>query len=282
MHAPTFLKRRTQHTAAAMSRCSMATTAALVALVAGLALFAPGVAAAQEGDAAAGRGPGQEFIYIATPTVAPIRIQLPADYDPAEAYPLIVGLHGHGGRGDEFFTPAPLFAEAKVIYAVLQAPYALAMAGRIGYSWNLRGVDNDAGDQGENELSVAYILKAVETLQEKFAPEAVYLMGFSQGGTMTYQTALANPDRFDGFAVFGSWYRPDWFSEEDLAAANSLRVFIGHGLQDGVVERSTASRDTLESAGFNVTLYDYDGGHMIAVSAIQEMFAWMAKAHAPR
>ena len=53
-------------------------------------------------------------------------------------------------------------------------------------------------------------------------------------------------------------------------------------LQDGVVEPSPASRDTLESAGFNVTLYDYAGGHMIAVSAIQEMFTWMAKAHAPR
>lgn len=279
MHTPNCPAVRTRRSAAAMSRCSVATTAALVA---GLALFAPGVAAAQEGDVAAGRGPGQEFIYIATPTVAPIRIQLPADYDPAATYPLIVGLHGHGGRGDEFFTPAPLFAEADVIYAVLQAPYALAMAGRIGYSWNLRGVDNDAGEQGENELSIAYILKAVETLKEKFTPEAVYLMGFSQGGTMTYQTALANPDRFDGFAVFGSWYRPGWFTEEELAAANSLRVFIGHGLQDGVVERSTASRDTLESAGFNVTLYDYAGGHMIAVSAIQEMFTWMAKAHAPR
>jgi predicted esterase len=100
---------------------------------------------------------------------------------------------------------------------------------------------------------------------------------------MTYQTALANPDRFDGFAVFGSWYRPEWFSEQELAAASTLRVFIGHGLQDGVVERSTRSRDILVSNGFDVTLYDYEGGHMIARSAIDEMFAWMrAGSQAPR
>lgn len=244
---------------------------AALSLAAGL----PWQVAAQEGDPAAGRGPGQSFIYVTTPTVAPIRIQLPADYREGEAYPLVVGLHGHGGRGDEFFTPAPMFAEAGVMYAVLQAPYALAMAGRIGYSWNLRGVDDEAGDQGESELSIQYILTAVQALVDMYEPSAVYLMGFSQGGTMTYQTALANPDRFDGFAVFGSWYRPDWFADDELAAANDLRVFIGHGLQDGVVERSTNSRDILESAGFDVTLYDYDGGHMIARSAMDEMFVWI-------
>lgn len=232
-------------------------------------------ALAQEGDPEAGRRPGQDFIYVASPTVAPIRIQLPADFDAGESYPLVVGLHGHGGRGDEFFTPAPLFAEAGVIYAVLQAPYALAMAGRIGYSWTLRGVDNEAGDQGESELSIRYILKAVDTLVEKYSPSSVWLMGFSQGGTMTYQTALAHPERFDGFAVFGSWYRPEWFTENELEAASALRVFIGHGLQDGVVERSTTSRDILDAAGFDVTLYDYPGGHMIAPSAIDELFDWM-------
>lgn len=238
--------------------------------------------AAQEGDPASGRGAGQEILYIAAPTVAPIRIQLPSDFDPARRYPLVVGLHGHGGRGDEFFTPSPMFAAAGVIYAVLQAPYAFASAGRIGYSWNLRGVDDDAGDQGDNELSIQFILGAVDTLVEKFSPDEVYLMGFSQGGTMTYQTAIAHPERFAGLAVFGSWYRPEWFSEADLAAANRLRVFIGHGLQDGVVERSTASRDILQSAGYDVTLYDYPGGHMIARSAIEELFAWVARGQAPR
>lgn len=177
------------------------------------------------------------------------------------------------------FTPAPLFAQAGVVYAALQAPYALAMAGRIGFSWNLRGVDNDAGDQGENELSIQYILTAVEALEEKFHPDEVYLLGFSQGGTMTYQTAIGNHERFTGFMVFGSWYRPEWFPGEEVAAANHLRVFVGHGRQDGVVERSTTSRDILEAAGYDVTLYDYDGGHMIAVSALTEMFKWMKRGH---
>ncbi len=247
----------------------------LVLMLTVSALAAPAGALAQEGDPGSGRGPGQEIVYIAAPTVAPVRIQLPDDYDASEAYPLVVGLHGHGGRGDEFFTPAPAFAQAGVVYAVLQAPYALAMAGRIGYSWNLRGVDNDAGDQGESELSIEYILEAIDMLVEKLDPESVYLMGFSQGGTMTYQTAIAHHERFAGFMVFGSWYRPEWFSEEEVAAANHLRVFVGHGRQDGVVERSNTSRDILDAAGYDVTLYDYEGGHMIARSAIDEMFAWM-------
>ena len=241
-------------------------------------LAVPVTALAQEGDPAAGRGPGQDLFYIATPTVAPIRIQYPDDYEPSRSYTLVVGLHGHGGRGDEFLTPAPSFAAAGLIYAVLQAPYALPMAGRIGYSWTLRRVDDDAGDQGEEELSIDYIVKAVDTLTERLNVESVYLMGFSQGGTMTYQTAIRHHERFKGFMVFGSWFRPDWFSDEQIEAANRLRVFVGHDRQDGVVERSTSSRDILEGHGYDVTLYDYEGGHMIAQSALGEMFEWIEAA----
>ncbi len=238
-------------------------------------LSVPGAAVAQEGDPTAGRGPNQELFYIDTPTIAPIRIQFPDDYDPDQTYTLVVGLHGHGGRGDEFFTPAPRFAAAGLIYAVLQAPYALPMVGRIGYSWNLRGVDDEAGDQGEGQLSIGYIMKAVETLVDRYNVADVYLMGFSQGGTMTYQTAITYHERFKGFMVFGSWFRSEWFTDEQITAANGLRVFVGHGLQDGVVERSTMSRDILEEHGYGVTLYDYDGGHMIAQSALGEMFRWI-------
>jgi len=244
-------------------------------LLATLVLALPHSALAQEGDRTAGRREGQELLYIAAPTVEPIRIQFPVDYDAAHDYPLVIGLHGHGGRGDEFFSPAPVFAQAEVIYAVLQAPYAFVSVGRIGYSWTLRGVDDEAGDQGETELSIRYVLTARDALVEKLHPSSVYLMGFSQGGTMTYRTALAHPDRFDGFAVFGSSYRPEWFSDDELAAARSLPVFIGHGREDGVAPRSTESRDILKAAGFTVTFYDYPGGHMIARSAIDEMFKWM-------
>ena len=100
-------------------------------------------------------------------------------------------------------------------------------------------------------------------------------MGFSQGGTMTYQTAITYHERFKGFMVFGSWFRSDWFTDEQITAANGLRVFVGHSRQDGVVERSTMSRDILEEHGYGVTLYDYDGGHMIAQSALGEMFRWI-------
>ncbi|MGD8330817.1 MAG: alpha/beta hydrolase-fold protein [Acidobacteriota bacterium] len=244
-------------------------------LLATLVLALPSPALAQEGDRSAGRKEGQDLLYLAAPALEPIRIQFPVDYDAARDYPLVVGLHGHGGRGDEFFSPAPVFAQAGVIYAVLQAPYAFVSVGRIGYSWTLRGVDDDAGDQGDTELSIHYVLTAVDTLVEKLHPSSVYLMGFSQGGTMTYQTALAHPDRFDGIAVFGSSYRREWFTDGELVAASSLPVFIGHGQQDGVAPRSTESRDILRAAGFTVTFYDYPGGHMIARSAIDEMFRWM-------
>ena len=71
-----------------------------LAAVAAVVFLVPSMALAQEGDPQAGRGPGQEIAYVTVETVAPVRIQLPADYDASRRYTLVVGLHGHGGRGD--------------------------------------------------------------------------------------------------------------------------------------------------------------------------------------
>lgn len=85
-------------------------------------------------------------------------------------------------------------------------------------------------------------------------------------------------ERFKGFMVFGSWFRSEWFTDEQIGAADDLRVFVGHGRQDGVVDRSTMSRDILEGHGYDVTLFDYEGGHMIAESALDAMFEWIEAA----
>ena len=184
-------------------------------------------------------------------------------------------MHGHGGRADEFFAPAPVFADGNVIYATAQAPYALPAAGRIGFSWTLRGVDNEAGDQGARELSMRYVLNVVDTLTERYNVADVYLMGFSQGGTVTYRTAIANPTRFAGLLAFGSGFDPDWFADGELEAASRLRVFVGHGRADRRAELSRLARDTFRDLEYDVTLYDYEGGHTIDMSAIDELLEWI-------
>ncbi len=217
--------------------------------------------------------PQGDTLYIEGASLFAIKVQLPADYDPGATYPLVVGLHGHGGRYDEFFIPAPLFRAAGVIYAVPQAPYGYLTSGRVGYSWNLRDVDDEAEGQGD-DVTIRYVLDVVDKVRRQYSVDEVYLMGFSQGGHFTYRTAIPHHDVFAGLAAFGSRFDADWFAAGELAAASGLRVFAAGGRDDPIAETSEV-RDALEPLGYEVDVYDFDGGHIIDRSAIEKLLEWI-------
>lgn len=215
-------------------------------------------------------------VYVASASLLRTMVHLPADYGDGVSHTLVVGLHGHGDRQPNFFAlPAPFFHDAGIIYAVPQAPYAFSTSNGIGYSWNLRDVDDRAADQGD-EVTIRYILDVVAALRARYDIGDVYLMGFSQGGTFTYRTAIANHEAFTGFATFGSGFNEEWFSGEELAAANRLRAFVAGGTQDsfGRQERAHAS---LQAAGYDVTLYEFDAGHTITRAALEELIDWVGR-----
>ncbi len=227
----------------------------------------------QEQEAAAGR---QDTVYVGSVSLFPTLVQLPVDYDESATYRLVVGLHGHGGRQNDFFEPpASLFRDAGLIYAVPQAPYAYLPSNRIGYSWNLRDVDDFADNRGD-EVTIRYILDVIESLRERYSVGEVYLMGFSQGGTFTYYTAITHHDLFAGLATFGSRLNEQRFAPEELAAANHLRAFVAGGTLDTGAQPVRA-RYLLDEAGFDVTLYQFDAGHTITRVAMEEFIDWVKR-----
>ena len=273
-------------------RFGSSSTAALLSLL----LVCPAVAPAQEAetgrlqDPPASRRqdsgalreqesatPPGETVYIEGVSLLPILVLVPDDYDESRSYPLVVGLHGHGGRADDFFLPAPWFADVGVIFAVPQAPYEFPSLGRIGYSWNLRSHDDEADDEGADELTERYILDVVDSLIERYSVGDVYLMGFSQGGAFTYTTAIRNHERFKGLVAFGSRFDPLWFSEGELDAARNLRVFISVGRTDGAAPSSALTRDMLRELGYDVEYFDFEGGHVITRSAIEALLRWLRR-----
>lgn len=232
------------------------------------AAMAPATSEAQE----AAPGPS-ERVYIESTSLFSILVQLPENYEPDREYPLIVGLHGHGARADGFFEPAaPLTSRGGVIYAVPQAPYAYGRAGGLGYSWNLRDVD-DTAEQAGDAVTIAYILDVVDAMRARYRVGKVFLMGFSQGGEFAYRTAIGHHQSFDGIIAFGSRFNPDWFEDGQLKAARHLRVFVAGGNQDSNAQLEPA-REALEGLGYQVDLYEFRGGHVISFVAIERMVAF--------
>ncbi len=217
-----------------------------------------------------------QTVYVGTIALFPTMVELPDDYDESETYTLVVGLHGHGGRPIDFFEPpARLFREAGLIYAVPQGPYAYLPTNRIGYSWNLRDIDDRVAERGD-DVTIRYILDVIESLRERYSVGEVYLMGFSQGGTFTYYTAIAHHDLFAGLATFGSRLNEERFSPQELAAANHLRAFVAGGTSD-LGAQPVRARYLLTEAGFDVELYEFDGGHTITRAGMEEFIDWLKR-----
>lgn len=234
-------------------------------------------AAQKARDAAAGT-----LTLLEAPVYHECYVQLPEGYDPAKTYTLVVGLHGYGASPDSFMGLWERFATRNFIFASLQAPYAFSVGNELGYSW-VTGLPGDEALEKQVTLaSVDYVARAVEELRGRYGVGEVYLLGFSQGCTLTYLTGILHHEFFDGIICFAGWLDTDILTDEVIAAANHLRVFIAHGTEDRMVpfESSEEARDTLLKHGYSVTFHQFAGAHRVPEEPLRAAEAWMKDAGA--
>jgi phospholipase/carboxylesterase len=169
------------------------------------------------------------------------------------------------------------FGATEFIYAAPQAPYPFLKGDEIGFSWATGSHKAPHITARAKELSIDYIARATEEVSKHYKVGDVYLMGFSQGGTYTYNAGIRNPYLFKGLICFAGWLDTEWVTLQSIAAAKNLRVFIGHGIRDQVVRYQNAieARNTLEKYGYDVTFYSSDGGHIVTEKAVGEVLEWI-------
>jgi predicted esterase len=198
------------------------------------------------------------------------RAEFPANPAPGQRAPLLVFLHGMGSTPDNAMRMLHPLVEA--LSCAVLAPCGSVKVGtpeRYGYNWQW---PRD-GKQ---------VLDEVRRLVDggRVDAKAVYLMGFSAGGSLTYALSLAHPDRFAGAMVFSGALQPQLAKPRTIAnAAGRLPVYIVHGTSDAVMSHAlaTEARDRLSSGGVRVQLRSFDGAHQLPpdfVGTVREALAW--------
>lgn len=169
----------------------------------------------------------------------------PANHDGTHEAPLLLLLHGAGGRDGGSETIA--LAHAMFHHCYLLAPRSL------GSSWDML-----RGGYGP-DLQFLDLLLAWTMQHYAIAPDSIAIAGFSDGASYALSVGLMNGDLFSDILAFSPGFaRP-------LRRVGQPRVFIAHGQSDPVlpVARGRDIAHHLASEGYDVEYQQFDGAHTV-------------------
>ena len=195
-------------------------------------------------------------------------------------HPTILTLHGRGANALDLLGLAPNLCNGKFLMICPQGPLETPIGpGALGYAWYPMSMGGPP--------DVGAILSSREKLQTfldeclaRYPIDAKKLavLGFSQGGVMSYSLALAEPERFAALAVLSSWLPKELVPELSIKeAVQALPVLVQHGSQDPLIEvqRARESVEQLRALRVPLTYREYDMGHEITPRSLSDLSAWL-------
>lgn len=192
--------------------------------------------------------------------------------------PLLLLLHGYGANEDDLFSLAPHLDERFMIVSA-RAPITLQP---MYYAWfRLDFIPQVVVVAPEEiESSRRKLHKFIGEIVEAYQcdPNAVYLMGFSQGAMMGLSVALLHPGSAAGVVAMSGRLIPQVLSKiPDKDALIGLPIFVAHGLHDPLIPVSQG-RDTrarLSELPVDLTYREYEMGHEISYESLEDIAGWL-------
>jgi phospholipase/carboxylesterase len=196
----------------------------------------------------------------------------PDGYKPEQTYPMIILLHGYGANMYDLANLAPGLNQTEYVYACPNGPIIVDFGmGQYGYSWR-------PPRDGSLDVDPTVIERYLEGFftdvmsEHGVSPKDAVLLGFSQGGGMTYRLGLTHPELFAGLVVLGIGFPDDM--KTNLPEDRSLPIFIGHGQFDNI-DRGRSARAFLEESGYAVAYHEYPIGHEISQDVLDDIAPWV-------
>ena len=203
---------------------------------------------------------------------------VPDEYTPGSSYPLVIMLHGFGSNMQDLAGLAPAINATGYVYACPNAPIPFQLGpGQTGYGWM---TPRGGGTPEETASSEKLLGDFFDTVFQHFnvPPGQALLLGFSQGGGMTYRCGLGRADRFAGLAALSATL-PD---QDELAGRlpkeRNQPIFVAHGRYDQMISGDTAhsAKSFLENNGYSPDFHIYDMGHEISGEELSDLVPWIA------
>ena len=201
----------------------------------------------------------------------------PDDYDADNQYPVVVMLHGFGANMQDLAGLASSINRKGYVYVCPNAPIPFELGpGMVGYGWHPpRGQATDEHYAEAEGLLDDFFAQALAEL--KADDGRTMLLGFSQGGGMTYRMGLPRPDKFAALIALSASLPDPEVLRPQLPNHRNQPVFVAHGLHDQQVSMDSArrTREFLDAEGYTLSYNEYSMGHEIPVEVLRDMVPWM-------
>lgn len=195
-------------------------------------------------------------------------------------HPTVLALHGWGANGMDLLGLAPYLCAGRFLVICPQGPLETPIGpGTVGYGWfpiSPGGPRDLPALLAANKRLRAFLEDA--RTRYPIDPHKLVVLGFSQGGAMTYSFALSEPRRFAAAVILSSWLSQELV---DVLARRGSEpyppILVQHGDRDELVtvNRARESIEILRHLGVPVTYREYDMGHEISPRSLTDLSSWL-------
>ena len=176
----------------------------------------------------------RHYALDAAGEILPYHMYVPTSYTGAQAFPLIVALHGLGGTEDSFFEGGsyggvlPKLAEQH--HYIVAAPLGYRVDG--SYGWGLGNPPADPVTRRTQELSEQDVVQVLQRVRQEYRIDdaRIYLLGHSMGAIGTWKIAPKYPDVWAAIAPISGSGAP-----ATLERIRQVPEIVVHGDNDPTV-----------------------------------------------
>jgi phospholipase/carboxylesterase len=220
---------------------------------------------------------GAEEPQVDPETEYKVELRVPAGHDRSVPAPLLVVLHGHEQSEKQAvgLWNSRFFSDPDFILASVRGPFEADD----GYAWftQSREVSDEWAVRAKRSVKAIEdrVLDAVAEAEESFEvdPDAIYVLGFSQGASAAFCVGLRNPDVFAGIAAIAGNLDTAIVDVRRLDEVDDMAAFIALGRGEGIraVAAVQSSEALLSELGMDTDVFLHDGGHVITPEIVHEM-----------
>jgi phospholipase/carboxylesterase len=195
-------------------------------------------------------------------------------------HPTILALHGWGANALDLLGLAPYIGSGRYLVLCPQGTVQMSLGpGAVGYGW-FPSTGGGPPDLPAIDAAHEHLLVFLDAACQRYPidPRKLVLLGFSQGGVMTYRFGLSAPERFAAIVALSTWLPTAFLDQRPpVEASTHPPLFIQHGTRDELVsvERARQSVQALRPLGVPVTYREYDMGHEINAPSLTDLSAWL-------